>query len=100
MTLSVALGIVQIGAASHVASLQRGYRWSASARDEKVPLLRDVAGHLDRALCNFMETFPLLAAVVLIAHVSDVHNSLTEWAHNCISGLASFMCPSTPPGFR
>jgi uncharacterized MAPEG superfamily protein len=31
------------------------------------------------ALRNFLETFPLFAAVVLAAHVSDIHNALTEW---------------------
>jgi uncharacterized MAPEG superfamily protein len=44
LTLSVVLGIVQIIAASHAASLQRGYRWTASPRDEKVEPLRGVAG--------------------------------------------------------
>ncbi len=77
LTLSVVLGIVQIVAASHVASLQRGYRWTASSRDEKVPPLQGVAARLDRALHNFVETFPLFAAVVLAAHVSDTHNVLT-----------------------
>src|ERR671910_165677 len=79
LILSVVLGIVQIVAASHTASLQRGYRWTASPRDEKMPPLRGVAGRLDRALRNFLETFPLFAAVVLAAHVSDTHNALTEW---------------------
>ncbi len=73
LTLSVVLGIVQIIAASHAASLQRGYRWTASPRDEKVEPLRGVAGRLDRALRNFLETFPLFAAVVLVAHVTDTH---------------------------
>ena len=77
LTLSVVLGIVQIVAASHAASLQRGYRWTASSRDEKVPPLQGVAGRLDRALRNFSETFPLFAAVVLAAHVTDTHNALT-----------------------
>ena len=77
LTLSVVLGIVQIVAASHAASLQRGYQWTASSRDEKVPPLQGVAGRLDRALRNFLETFPLFAAVVLAAHVSDTHNALT-----------------------
>ena len=77
LILSVVLGIVQIVAASHAASLQRGYRWTASPRDEKAPPLRGVAGRLDRALRNFVETFPLIAAVVLVAHVSDTHNALT-----------------------
>ena len=79
LTLSVVLGIVQIVAASHAASLQRGYRWSASPRDETMPQLQSVAGRLNRALRNFVETFPLFAAVVLAAEVSDTHNALTEW---------------------
>ena len=79
LTLSVVLGIVQIVAASHAASLQRGYRWTASTRDEKMPPLQGVAGRLDRALRNFLETFPLFAALVLTAHVSDTHSALTEW---------------------
>lgn len=59
--------------------MQRGYRWTASSRDEAAPPLRGVAGRLDRALHNFMETFPLFAAVVLAAHVSDTHGALTLW---------------------
>ncbi len=78
LALGVVLGLVQIVAASHAASLQRGYRWTAGPRDEPPPL-RGVAGRLDRALRNFLETFPLFAAVVLAAHVSDIHNALTEW---------------------
>src|SRR5215218_777039 len=79
LALAVVLGLAQIIAASHAASLQRGYRWTASPRDEPSPPLRGVAGRLDRALRNFLETFPLFAAVVLAAHVSDTHNALTEW---------------------
>ncbi len=77
LACSVVLGIV-IVVASHAASLQRGYRWSTSPRDETMPPLRGVAGRLDRALRNFVETFPLVAAVVLASHVSDTHNALTE----------------------
>lgn len=79
LALGVVLGLGQIVAASHAASLQRGYRWTSSARDEPTPPLRGVAGRLDRALRNFLETFPLFAAVVLAAHVSETHNALTEW---------------------
>lgn len=79
LVFSVVLGIFQIIAASHAASLQRGYRWTAGARDEKTQPLRGVAGRLDRALRNFLETFPLFAAVVLAAHVTETHNALTEW---------------------
>ncbi len=79
LALSVVLGLVQIVVASHAASLQRGYRWTASPRDGEVEPLRGVAGRLDRALRNFAETFPLFAAAVLAAHVSDAHGALTEW---------------------
>ena len=79
LALAVVLGLVQIVAASHSASLQRGYRWTASPRDEPTPPLRGVAGRLDRALRNFLETFPLFVAAVLAAHVSETHNALTEW---------------------
>ncbi len=87
LTFSVVLGLAQIIAASQAASLQRGYRWSANPRDEKMPPRRGVAGRLDRALRNFMEMFPLFAVVVLAAHVSATHNALprgvrgsTSWA--------------------
>jgi hypothetical protein len=104
LTFSVVLGIVQIIAASHAASLQRGYRWTASPRDEKVELLHGVAGRLERALRNFLETFPLFAAVVLIAHLTDTHNALTEWgarrAPGSTFGLASPTYRSTRPGSR
>ena len=79
LALCVGLGFVHIVVASHSASLQRGYRWSASARDEPMEPLRGVAGRLDRALKNYLETFPLFAAVVLAAHVADRHNALTKW---------------------
>ena len=79
LALSVVLGFVHIVAASHSASLQRGYRWSASARDEPVAPLHGIAGRLDRALRNFLETFPLFAATVLAAAAAGRHNALTVW---------------------
>ena len=59
LALSVVLGLVQIVLASHAASLQRGYLWTAGSRDEAVPPLTGIAGRLERALRNFIETFPL-----------------------------------------
>jgi uncharacterized MAPEG superfamily protein len=79
LALSVVLGLVHIVAASHAASLQRGYRWAASARDEPVEPLGGIAGRLERASRNFFETFPLFAAVVLAAHAAGRHGALTEW---------------------
>ncbi len=75
---TVVLGFVHIVAASHAASLQRGYRWAASARDHEVAPLTGVAGRLDRALRNFSETFPLFAALLLAAQAIGRHSWLTE----------------------
>lgn len=76
---SVVLGFVHIVAASHAASLQRGYRWTASSRDEPLPPLRGVAGRLERALSNYLEMFPFFAALVLAAGFVGVKSPLTEW---------------------
>ena len=79
LALSIVLGLVQIVLASHAASLQRGYAWTASSRDASVPMLTGVAGRLERALRNFVETFPLFAAAVLTAHAAGTHSWMTEW---------------------
>ena len=39
LAFSIVLGLVQIVLASHAASLQRGYVWTASSRDEAMPRL-------------------------------------------------------------
>jgi uncharacterized MAPEG superfamily protein len=79
LALSVVLGLMQIVLASHAASLQRGYLWTASSRDTPMVPLTGIAGRLERALRNYGETFPLFAAAVLIAHVADRHGWMTVW---------------------
>jgi len=79
LCLSIILGIVHIVLASHSASVQRGYRWTASARDELRPPLTGVAGRLARALSNFLETFPFFAVLVLAVHATGAYGSLSKW---------------------
>jgi len=79
LCLSIVLGLVQIVLASHAASLQRGYRWTASARDESVPPLTGIAGRLARAQANFLETFPFFAALVLAVQLTGSHGLLSQW---------------------
>ena len=76
---AVVLGIVHIVLASQSASRQRGYRWSAGARDEPVPPLTGVAGRLARASSNFAETFPFFAALVLAGQVAGPAGQLSCW---------------------
>jgi uncharacterized MAPEG superfamily protein len=77
--LSVILGLVHIVLASHSASLQRGYRWAASARDQSQPPLTGVAGRLERASANFLETFPFFVAMVVVVHAAGAYGDLSKW---------------------
>jgi uncharacterized MAPEG superfamily protein len=76
---SVVLGFVHIIVASQAKALQLGYRWTASARDEERPALTGVAGRLDRAASNYLETFPFFATLVLVAQGLHIHSALTVW---------------------
>lgn len=76
---SAILGLIHIVASSHAASVQRGYRWTASARDQARRELTGVAGRLHRALKNFLETFPLFAAMVLAIELTGKTGLLSEW---------------------
>ncbi|MDB4931275.1 MAG: hypothetical protein JWM10_3759 [Myxococcaceae bacterium] len=62
---TVALGIVQIVLGASLATAQRGVAFNVSPRDAVVPPLTGVAGRVDRALRNLLETFPFFAAAAL-----------------------------------
>jgi|GEM_PF-25973 len=86
------LGLAQIIAASHAASLQRGYRWTGSARDEPVPPLTGIAGRLQRSQVNFLESFPLFAALLLADHLAGRNGALTLWgAHLYFWGRLAYV---------
>jgi uncharacterized MAPEG superfamily protein len=74
---SAVLGLVQIALAATCSVGQRGLGWAASARDEIKPPLAGIGGRLDRARANFLETFPLFAAVVLAAQLLQHHDATT-----------------------
>jgi uncharacterized MAPEG superfamily protein len=92
LTYSVILGIVHVIAASHLISNQYGYAWTAGMREKEMPILTGVAGRVDRAFTNFLETFPFFAAVVLIASVLARHNALTIWgAYLYVTGRIAYV---------
>ncbi|MEO8003199.1 MAG: MAPEG family protein [Arenimonas sp.] len=62
---TVLLGIVHIALAATLSTQQRGLAWNAGPRDNVPAPLTGVAGRLDRASRNFLETFPFFAAAVL-----------------------------------
>jgi uncharacterized MAPEG superfamily protein len=79
LVAAVLLGFAQIILQAQSMNMQRGYRWNAGPRDEVLAPLTGVAGRLNRALRNFLESFPLFAAAVLVAAVANIHNGLTLW---------------------
>jgi uncharacterized MAPEG superfamily protein len=79
LALSVALGLVQITLAATACTNQVGLPWAAGPRDEPRAPVTHVAGRLERALGNFLETFPLFAAAVLITHAVGRHDWMTVW---------------------
>ena len=79
LALSVVLGFLHIIAAVIAATQQYGSEWNLSPRDAQMPPLAPLAGRLQRASHNFFETFPLFAAVVLIADAVNRHGPLAVW---------------------
>lgn len=68
---AVVLGLLQLGLAATLSTAQRGPKWNVSARDAEVAPLQGLAGRMDRAWRNFMETFPFFAALAIALVVAD-----------------------------
>jgi uncharacterized MAPEG superfamily protein len=83
LTASIILGILHIIIVSHLQSWQRGYWWTASSREQNVAPLTGVAGRAERALRNYLETFPFFVAAILVVTVTNTHNWLTVSGAHC-----------------
>jgi uncharacterized MAPEG superfamily protein len=67
---AMALGLVHLTAASFTFKAQVGNAYSVGARDEDIRP-SGVAGRLDRAQRNYLETFAIFAAAVLMLESLD-----------------------------
>lgn len=79
LALAVVLGLFQLMIAARSGNSQRGLKWNVGARDEPPPPVGAVAGRLERASRNFMETFPFFAVVVILLSLAGRHNWATVW---------------------
>jgi uncharacterized MAPEG superfamily protein len=70
------LGLIHIFAAVRVKTRQYGTRWNTGARDEALPAPEPLVGRLARAQANYLETFPVMAAAILIVTAADLE---TRW---------------------
>lgn len=71
------LGLVQVGAQSFAFKAQVGNAYTVGARDEHRPAT-GLAGRMERALRNFLETFPIFAAVVLAVYATERSSQWSE----------------------
>lgn len=75
---SIVLGFVHILLAGAFATKQRGTAWNVSARDGEPKPLTGVAARLDRALKNFLETYPLYLAAILVFSLQGKQPGMAE----------------------
>jgi uncharacterized MAPEG superfamily protein len=78
LVLSGLLGIIHLSLASFSFKAQVGNRYTMGPRDEDLKRT-GVAGRLDRAQRNFLETFSIFSVCVLLVHVTAVYGSLSQW---------------------
>ena len=71
------LGLVQVGAQALAYKRQEGNAYTVGARDQHRPAT-GLAGRAGRALRNYLETFPIFAAVILAVHATDRSNGWSE----------------------
>lgn len=67
---AMVLGLVHLTAASFSFKAQVGNRYTVGARDDDIRP-SGLAGRLGRAQWNFLETFPIFVAAVLMVHLLD-----------------------------
>ena len=76
---SICLGLVSVLIAASLGSAQRGLQWNVGNREGEAKPLTGAAGRADRAMWNFLETFPFFAAAVLavvLARGNSAHTAL------------------------
>lgn len=71
------LALVHVFAAVRVKTRQYGTKWNVGARDETLPPPDPLVGRLARAQANYFETFPIMAAAILIVTVANLTSQWT-----------------------
>lgn len=82
LALAGLLLLVHVFSATHYKTKQYGLDWNMGARDESKEPLNDIAGRLDRARGNFLETLPLAIIAlggVVVAGKSTELTAIAAW---------------------
>jgi uncharacterized MAPEG superfamily protein len=70
-------GIVQIFVAAQLATREHGVDWGLSSRETPPPPPSPLLGRVTRAKNNYLETFPIAAAALLIVEAAGLNGSLS-----------------------
>ena len=74
---AIILGLLHIVLAAMASTKERGIAWNLGARDGEAKPLGKIAGRLDRASKNFLETFAFFAAAILVIEATGRAN---DWS--------------------
>ncbi|MGU3576817.1 MAPEG family protein [Brucellaceae bacterium C25G] len=77
LTASLILAVIYILSPAAFRNRETGRDYNMGPRDEQGPPVGVVTGRLQRAQKNFLETFPIFIAAVLIAVVANKTGTLT-----------------------
>lgn len=77
LALGCILGVAQIYVAAEVEGRQYGMKWAVSSREAAMPPWNALVGRLKRAAANYLETFPIAAAAILIVEAAGLNSALT-----------------------
>ncbi len=80
LILACVLLLAHIMLAVHFKTRQYGKDWNMGARDAVMPSLDPVAGRLERARDNFLETVPIAIVALLALTLVGQSNALTQVA--------------------
>lgn len=80
LTLSTLLLLAHIMLAIRYKTSQYGTQWNMGARDGDMPPLNDIAGRLERARGNFLETYPIAIVALMGVTIAGKSSAITEIA--------------------
>ena len=80
LALAGILLLAHVMLAIRLKTAQYGTDWNMGARDEDLPPLKPVAGRLDRARGNFLETLPLAVIALFGVVLTGKANEITATA--------------------
>jgi len=89
---AIVLALIQIMWATVARTNETGMKWNAGPRDTNAAPPGIVAGRLQRAQANLMETLPLFLGAVALVHLAGKQGDLSMWGtHLFLFGRIAYL---------